>query len=257
MHVELSFPLHGTSLMVDHGYSLFSAVAEHVSKLHPSNRTAPPPRPHMSEDPWDHVAILPIGGRVTGVRQLLLTAQSRLTLRLAPKLIPELLPLAGRELRIRGDRVRLGVPNVRALTSESALYARLVTIKGYMTAEPFLEAVKEQLAEIAISGTPRLVPRQAQQVVAVGEHAEERAFTSETTTAPVAAGTELHRPPADPYIRRTIRIRKAEVVGYALLVEGLSVEDSLRLQQYGLGGRRRMGCGVFVPARTEATHESA
>jgi hypothetical protein len=30
---------------------------------------------------------------------------------------------------------------------------------------------------------------------------------------------------------------------------GLSAEDSLRLQEVGIGGRRHMGCGVFVPFR--------
>jgi len=36
-------------------------------------------------------------------------------------------------------------------------------------------------------------------------------------------------------------------VGYAVRVSGLSDEDSLKLQERGLGGKRRMGCGVFVP----------
>jgi CRISPR-associated protein Cas6 len=38
------------------------------------------------------------------------------------------------------------------------------------------------------------------------------------------------------------------VVGYALRVNGLTEEGSIRLQEEGLGGRRRMGCGIFVRA---------
>lgn len=33
----------------------------------------------------------------------------------------------------------------------------------------------------------------------------------------------------------------------SLLVAGLSVEDAVRLQQEGLGPRRKMGCGIFIP----------
>ena len=35
--------------------------------------------------------------------------------------------------------------------------------------------------------------------------------------------------------------------GYALRVSGLSAEDSLRLQAESPFGKRRMGCGFFVP----------
>jgi CRISPR-associated protein Cas6 len=44
-----------------------------------------------------------------------------------------------------------------------------------------------------------------------------------------------------------LRIQGRRIVGYALRVVGLTDEDSVRLQEEGLGGRRRMGCGVLVP----------
>ena len=46
--------------------------------------------------------------------------------------------------------------------------------------------------------------------------------------------------------RRTLRIKDKEVVGYEMLVETLSANESLALQEHGLGGRRQMGAGVFV-----------
>jgi CRISPR-associated protein Cas6 len=52
--------------------------------------------------------------------------------------------------------------------------------------------------------------------------------------------------------RRTLQLRDKKVVGYSVIVEGLSQEDSLKLQWYGLGGRRHFGCGWFYPAREEA-----
>jgi CRISPR-associated protein Cas6 len=49
--------------------------------------------------------------------------------------------------------------------------------------------------------------------------------------------------------RRTLRVRDKQVVGFELAALELDAEDSLRLQEHGLGGRRHMGCGVFTPLR--------
>lgn len=47
--------------------------------------------------------------------------------------------------------------------------------------------------------------------------------------------------------RRTIGIHEKQVVAYSLLVSGLTAEESIVLQENGLGGRRKMGCGFFEP----------
>ncbi|MCE9671833.1 type I-MYXAN CRISPR-associated protein Cas6/Cmx6 [Myxococcus stipitatus] len=47
--------------------------------------------------------------------------------------------------------------------------------------------------------------------------------------------------------RRVVTIAGKKVIGYGLTLSGLSRESSLRLQAQGLGGRRHMGCGVFLP----------
>jgi CRISPR-associated protein Cas6 len=52
--------------------------------------------------------------------------------------------------------------------------------------------------------------------------------------------------------RRIIHIAGKKVVGFALDVSELSPESSLKLQEQGLGGRRHMGCGLFLPARLRA-----
>jgi CRISPR-associated endonuclease/helicase Cas3 len=36
-------------------------------------------------------------------------------------------------------------------------------------------------------------------------------------------------------------------VGFGLKVRDLCDDDSIKLQERGLGGKRRMGCGIFVP----------
>jgi CRISPR-associated protein Cas6 len=51
--------------------------------------------------------------------------------------------------------------------------------------------------------------------------------------------------------RRIVRIHDRKVVGHELLVTELGPDESIRLQEHGLGGRRKVGCGVFVtPAST-------
>ena len=47
--------------------------------------------------------------------------------------------------------------------------------------------------------------------------------------------------------RRTLRIKDKQVVGFEVAFDGLAAEESLILQEVGVGGRRRMGCGVLVP----------
>ena len=46
--------------------------------------------------------------------------------------------------------------------------------------------------------------------------------------------------------RQVVEIKHVMVVGFEVYFEGLLSEDSFTLQRYGLGGRRKMGCGVFV-----------
>jgi CRISPR-associated protein Cas6 len=56
---------------------------------------------------------------------------------------------------------------------------------------------------------------------------------------------------ADQARRRVIRVKDQTHVGFAMIVRGLAPEASIRLQEEGLGGRRLMGCGLFLPANGE------
>jgi CRISPR-associated protein Cas6 len=56
--------------------------------------------------------------------------------------------------------------------------------------------------------------------------------------------------------RRILSIAGRKIVGFALTVGGLAPEDSLRLQMHGLGGRRHLGCGLFLPTRHAEVRDS-
>jgi CRISPR-associated protein Cas6 len=45
---------------------------------------------------------------------------------------------------------------------------------------------------------------------------------------------------------RTINIHQKQILGFEVLAENLSPDDSLKLQSLGFGGRRAFGCGIFV-----------
>lgn len=40
------------------------------------------------------------------------------------------------------------------------------------------------------------------------------------------------------------------IAGYSLVLHDLRPDESLHMQQYGLGGERHFGCGIFVPYKT-------
>lgn len=211
MKVDVQFRLVGSEIPADHGYCLLSALSRIVPALHGD----------------DAVGVHPIGGRLLGDRRLALTDRSRLSIRIDADRIAEVLPLAGKSLSIDGSPIRVGTPQTRALTPAPRLYSRLVVIKGFLEPEPFLEAARRQLEALAIRGEPQLVPQ------------------------PAVAAANAGRPTGSrsPYVRRTIRIHDREMVGFALRVQDLTAEESLRLQEHGLGGRRRFGCGIFIPDR--------
>lgn len=55
-----------------------------------------------------------------------------------------------------------------------------------------------------------------------------------------------HIPPFTIGRRRVMRIRDKWVVGFGVLIKGLADDESLAIQAAGIGGRRRMGGGVFL-----------
>jgi len=203
--VDLSFPLVGKTLPLDHGYALYAALSRFLPHLHE----------HKA------VGVHPIRGDVVGDGLLRVAARSQLQIRTPTDLIAEFLPLAGKVLELDGHSLRLGVPRVLALRPAATLAARLVTIKGFTEPSGFLEAVRRQSDALGVS-------RQA---------------AIEIPSVPAG------RAHAGEPLRRVLRIKDRTVVGFAVRVVRLTAEESITLQEHGLGGRRHMGCGILVPIR--------
>ena len=195
-YIDLAFRLNGASVPVDHGYALYAALSRIVPEIHAATE----------------VGVQPIRGVYNGNGKLHLSDFSRLILRLPDEQIRSYLKLAGRRLEVDEHPLSVGVPAVRTLLPTPRLRARLVTIKGFLEEEEFLEAARRQLQSLGI----------------------------------VAGEVILGQ-------RRTFRVKEKKVVGFEVAVAGLTAEESLLLQENGIGGRRRMGCGVFIPSKGRST----
>lgn len=175
--------------------------------------------------PWIHesdlVGIFPLNG-VYADGRIRLNSRSTLRIRIPADLLPRVITLAASTLEIDGAKVRVGVPRVIPLRPAATLYSRFVQVKfrqrGTVTPDTFLESVQKQLRCMGIE-------------------------------ARIGIPVWRDGPRAGEPKRRVLHIKGERHVGYALLVQGLTAEESIRLQQHGIGGRRKMGCGLFLPAR--------
>jgi CRISPR-associated protein Cas6 len=52
--------------------------------------------------------------------------------------------------------------------------------------------------------------------------------------------------------RQIVMAGSREVVGFSVVLHGLTRDDSLRVQFAGMGGDRGLGCGIFVPYKSIA-----
>lgn len=207
--IDVVFNLQGDQIPADHGYLLYSAISHLVPGIHDG----------------EEFGIHAVAGRFVGDRMLELEPHSHLAIRLPSDHVKDVLVLAGKSLSIGEHRIQVGVPASRALVPAPRLYSRLVVIKGFMEPESFLGAVKRKLADLNVTGTPSLV----------------------STSEAAQANAERMGGTKSPWLRRTLRIRDKEIVGFAVRIEDLSAEESIVVQEQGIGGRRRFGCGLFIP----------
>ncbi len=161
----------------------------------------------------DGISIQTISGEPDKAGTIHFSDNAHLRIRLPydPAKIAIVLPLAGQTLRIGSHTIQLGIPQIHPLRPVDKLRSRIVTIKKFQEPDSFLEAAKRQLDTLGIQGS-LFIPLNEQ-----GEPS-----------------------------RKAIKIKTYSVVGFSLIATELSNEDSIKLQIYGLGGKHRMGCGIFT-----------
>lgn len=188
---DVAFALAGGPVPLDTGYTLFGALSRALGDdLHGA--------------PW--LAVHPLAGlpRPDGTLALRQGTHA-LRLRVDAEHIGRCASLAGGALHLGGADLLVGTSRVFTLRPARALVARIVTIKGFLEAEPLRGALHRKLDALS-----------------------------------VRARVEIGR-------RRTVRVGGDVVVGFQVTLHDLDDPGSLLVQYAGLGGRQRMGCGVFTP----------
>ena len=103
----------GSSVSLDHGYALYSALSRVLPALHENKLLGVHP---------------PTGLRAGNV--LKLSRGSRLRLRLPASRIAEVLPVAGKRLDLVGHTLQVGVPEIHALRAVAVLQGDWSTSRG-------------------------------------------------------------------------------------------------------------------------------
>ena len=180
-------------------------------------------------DRWMHgnpqIGLHTIRGVCLGNGRRLIGPNARLGLRLPSDLLPRSLKLAGKSIDLDGCKLRIGISQTRALPPVATLHCRIVTTRNGHQPARFDAEIARQSAALGIRG---------------------KVFRSLEN-----AGRTDGRDPS----RRIFRVKDKRIVGYSMLATELTAEESIRLQERGLGGRRRMGCGVFVPVIPSGSSE--
>lgn len=132
--VDVTFPVTGTTLPRDHGYLLFSAIAEHV--------------PRMTHEPGWGLHL--VRGREDANRRIELDAASAVGLRIPAAELGEALILSGRTLAVGCSKLELGVAKIRPLTPAKLLRGVVVLPGPPVLGHAFWEAVRRELAALPL-----------------------------------------------------------------------------------------------------------
>lgn len=161
---------------------------------------------------WDDISIKTISGKLdyNQRNEINLTNHSKLLIRLPSEKVPFVYSFGGKSLIIGKHKIRLGIPETNFLQPKSKLRSHIVVIRGYQEPNTFLEAAKRQLEELKIDATIQLITKQD--------------------------GTPKFK---------TVKVQQI-LIGFGIEANSLSETDSITLQEKGLGGKQKMGCGVFV-----------
>lgn len=163
--------------------------------------------PRLSHEPG--WALHPVSGKRISPQRLELGPQSLVQLRLPARELGEALTLTGRDLAVGTDRLHLGMAKIKPLAPSSSLRSVAVTLPG-CTGKGFTAALRRELGALPLQ----------QDVSQIEIHIGNR---------------------------RILRARVRTVVGFEVELCGLRPRASLCIQAHGLGSRRHMGAGVFLP----------
>ena len=205
--IELHFPLRGETLAADHGYFLYAAACNLIPEIHGA----------------DWLGIHTIKGHKHRDGVIAINSSTKLRVRLPSDKVTILCKLAGTSIELGAHSIQCGVPEIHLLKPAKRLRSRLVMIKckdseGKSADDAsFQISLQRQIASLGVSAQVIL----EQQLIARGQDSL--------------------------LARRVMKVKAVTLTGYGVILDNLNERDSLLIQEKGLGGKRRMGCGLFDP----------
>ncbi|MEX1365621.1 MAG: type I-MYXAN CRISPR-associated protein Cas6/Cmx6, partial [Nannocystaceae bacterium] len=163
--------------------------------------------PRLSHEPG--WALHLVDGVREGSRGIRLGPKSMVRLRMPARELGEALSLTGRDIRVGTDRVHLGMAKIKPLAASARLRSAVVTMPG-TTLAGFMAALRRELSTLPLG--------------------------QDVASIDIEVGPQ-----------RLLRARVRTVIGYEVELLGLRPHASLCIQAHGLGARRHMGAGVFLP----------
>lgn len=142
-------------------------------------------------------------------QNLILSRRTKLTLRVPHERIDEVQSaLDGAELDIAGCSLRIGKSKQRKLSSQGTIFSRHVVLED-------------------------------------GEDADENAFLRRVVSHLAERGIKIKKA----LCGKTVEVQGPEgpLQTRSIMIAGLTAEESVRIQQEGIGDMRTMGCGIFIP----------
>ena len=217
--VDLSFRIHCAQLPVDHAVDLYRALEGVLPWL----RDEPCAAIHSifdaaSGNGW----VRPAGQSVGLAGELMqLSKRTRLYLRLPKHRLADAAELSGQRLDIGGYPLTVGVGSIKLLSAWPTIFARSVT--G--------EARGEQHDEHC-------------------GHDDEAEFSR--GVADRLAAMNIRPPKLLCGLSHSIAGEGATLNARSVMLADLKLEESIRLQQNGLGSNLKIGCGIFLPHKSIA-----
>ncbi|MEJ2115110.1 MAG: type I-MYXAN CRISPR-associated protein Cas6/Cmx6 [Gammaproteobacteria bacterium] len=141
---------------------------------------------------------------------LSLSKRTRFMLRLPKQRVKDACKLEDKELNVFGNSLVLTAPNEKPLSELTTIFARYVAMSGEIDSIEDEEAFLNQAAEM---------------------------LKSEGIQVKKMVSGRAH----------VLRMPDRDLLTRSLMIDGLKIEESIYLQQYGLGKGRLVGCGLFIP----------
>ncbi len=186
---------------------------EHMQALYESLSNV---LPWIKDDKF--VGIHPVNGAESGngwerscdpEELIYLSRRQKMTIRLPKKHLASVENLVGQTINVAGYDIELGKTSIKKLSDLPTTFCRSILIDNRMDEDDFLRWVFEELKKLDI-GVNKMM-----------------------------AGKE----------RVVMLPNSSERITRSLMIAEMEKEESVRIQQHGLGEGRKLGCGIFMPQK--------